>query len=591
MHGIIFVVVLVASLCTSTVHANEPGFNDLQQAICDRDFVKIDDVLAKFGEKDINAKIDMSHTEYADFTSLQLAASRDDDYIVTILLEKGAAINTVVGNGNKKYKGFTALHLAVFHNLKKNVEVLLQDHHIDIEHIIANKDAVYNEKDSLYGFTALHLAAYLGNKEIVKLLLKKDAKENATVSKKNKTFPGYTAYQIAKKRGNEDLVHWLKPTVAIEVKKTEESQEKQEKREPGFNKLHQVVYEGDINKINEILEKSDKKDINAVVGSANTQMSGFTPLHIAVKKKRLDVVKMLLEKGSNINATVYNKNKRYAGMTALDLVNNKDKDLIDVLANATVANLLKDKKVNIHNPINTTNKELIGVTPLQYAARNGLIDVVEKLLKRGAHVNAVVSDKNEKYAGFAALHMAAISEKGKDVIKALVDNKANIGMVVSNNKKFNGYTALHLAIVHESFDNVEDYCGSLLESIIADKNAKIDNNSLYGFRPLHLAAYLGKVYAVKKLLKKDVDINATVHKDNTQFAGMIALDLAKKGKINDLAIIETSRKEEEEAFGKDLASAADARKGDENLASQKNYSKIIKILEKAREKKAAQGQK
>lgn len=546
-HVIMLVMVLGVSFCTSTIRANEAGFTDLHEA-----------------------------------------ASQDDDYILTTFLEKGVPINAIVGEDNKKYKGFTPLHLAIFHNLKKNVEVLLQDPNINIEHIIANGGALYNEKDSLYGFTPLHLAAYLGNKEMVKLLLKNDAKEYATVDKKNKTFSSYTAYGIAKKMGNDDVVRWLQPKKALEEQKPEKTQKKPEKLNPGFNDLHQAVYEGDLEKVNKIFETFDKKNINVVVGRENEGYCGFTALHIAVKVEKLDIAKVLLENGVNINATIDNKNKLYAGMTALDMA--KNKDLVNLLVLATVAVLLNAKNAKINNPINTKNPIIIGMTPLQFAALNGLIDIIEKLLKKGANVNKSVSDQNERYAGFSALHMAAISENGKAVIKTLLKNKANIGAVVSNNKKYKGFTAIHLAIVHGSFDNIEDYCGSLLDSMIADKDAKIDGNSLYGFRPLQLAGYLGKVYAVKELLKNGADAHATVHKDNAKFAGKTALDLAEIGKIKDLEVIENARQDEERIFGLDLASADEARNGDENLVSQKNYSKIIKMLKKTVEKKAAVGQ-
>ena len=72
--------------------------------------------------------------------------------------------------------------------------------------------------------------------------------------------------------------------------------------------------------------------------------------------------------------------------------------------------------------INTWNKEEEGRTPLQYAAREGHVDIVKMLIENDAKVNA--TDFND----CTALHHAARGGH-VDVVKVLIQNGADVNAV------------------------------------------------------------------------------------------------------------------------------------------------------------------
>ena len=132
-----------------------------------------------------------------------------------------------------------------------------------------------------------------------------------------------------------------------------------------------------------------------------------------------------------------------------------------------------------------------GMTPLHYAAKNGLIHAAHVLIKSGAQVNAKTStgytalhyaaqqgheelvralldiDKKQLEAtadmGFTPLHLA-INYRHLNAVQALIDHQANV-----NAKTDSGLTALYMAVE----DDNRDMVGMLLE-----KKATIDKITL-----------------------------------------------------------------------------------------------------------------
>ncbi|PON19964.1 pfs domain-containing protein, partial [Trichoderma gamsii] len=107
---------------------------------------------------------------------------------------------------------------------------------------------------------------------------------------------------------------------------------------------------------------------------------GSTPLHDAAQNGRLDVAKLLLDRGASVKA----ENKD--GSTPLhDAAQNGQLD---------VAELLLDRGANIEAKNNDSH------TPFSLAAQNGRLDVVKLLLGRGANIKA--NDNGQTSLGFAS---------------------------------------------------------------------------------------------------------------------------------------------------------------------------------------------
>lgn len=151
-----------------------------------------------------------------------------------------------------------------------------------------------------------------------------------------------------------------------------------------------------------------------------------TALHWAAKEGRLKTVKYLLDKGADIHAT--NQHKVSRSETALHYAS-KHVDISKIL-------IEKGAKINAG--------DRYGVTPLQYAARDGNIDVVKMLVSSGADVNI-----KDTYWGHCALHRAAA--KGyKQIVELLLANGADV-YVRDNTYK----DVLHIAVENDYHDIVK----------------------------------------------------------------------------------------------------------------------------------------
>ncbi|RSL93854.1 hypothetical protein CEP52_012984 [Fusarium oligoseptatum] len=131
--------------------------------------------------------------------------------------------------------------------------------------------------------------------------------------------------------------------------------------------------------------------------------------------------------------------------------------------------------------------DIVGETPLMYAARLGHVDQVKALIDGGADVN--VKRKN----GIPALSIAANAEIVDLLIRAGVDVHATDGK---------GTTALHLAARRDKAEIVEK---------LLSMGAMVNLRTLYGgLTPLHLAAQYNSADAARLLCSLGGDIEAKV---------------------------------------------------------------------------------
>ncbi|MGI9338090.1 MAG: ankyrin repeat domain-containing protein [Gammaproteobacteria bacterium] len=126
-------------------------------------------------------------------------------------------------------------------------------------------------------------------------------------------------------------------------------------------------------------------------------------------------------------------------------------------------------------------------TDLHFAARNGDIAQVKRLIDDGADVNAKMEED------VTPLFVAALSGHA-EITKALIEAGADI-----NAKTDGDLTILHVAIVHG-----QTRTALVLIKEKADVDAKADND----MTPLHLAAVAGRAEIAQALIKGGVNINA-----------------------------------------------------------------------------------
>ena len=214
--------------------------------------------------------------------------------------------------------------------------------------------------------------------------------------------------------------------------------------------------------------------------------TGATALIMASQGGHTEVVKLLLEKGADVNAKDNN------GITALLIASSKGR--------TEVVKLLLGKGADVN--VKTTND---GTTAMWQASQNGHTEVVKLLLEKGADVNA--KDNN----GITALLI--VSSKGQtEVVKLLLGKGAEVNAKTTND----GVTALWQAAWQGHIEVIK-----LLLEKGADVNVKKTTN---GATALMAAAESGHTEVVKLLLEKGADVNAKDTTDGTTVLWRAARD-------------------------------------------------------------------
>jgi ankyrin repeat protein len=199
--------------------------------------------------------------------------------------------------------------------------------------------------------------------------------------------------------------------------------------------------------------------------------SGINALMYACKNGHLEVIKLLLFKGANIN----DKDK-YNEKNSLMYASQYDR--------LEVVKLLLSKGASIGNG---SNKK----TALMYASQFGKIEIVKLLLAKGADINSIDKSDNKNALIYA------FQFNNINIVKLLLSSGVNI-------KDSSGLNYL----IYSSKNDYNDVV-KLLLSIGSDLNDKDDN----GLSALMYASKNGNKSIVKLLLDKGVNINVKNNND------------------------------------------------------------------------------
>ncbi len=178
-------------------------------------------------------------------------------------------------------------------------------------------------------------------------------------------------------------------------------------------------------------------------------------------------------------------------------------------------------------------------TPLMKAAKNGWIEKVRELLKKGENINEVVScSYNMKQCPFeddskTAL-IFAIENENIDIVKLLLDNGADFNSIPQE-----GYSALEASVekgnievvkllldfgaqIDKKLEDCGTQCGCYHESVLIvallngnleiaklfiNKGADVNRKSYLSQSPLMIAVEKGYTEIVKLLLEKGADVS------------------------------------------------------------------------------------
>jgi cytohesin len=201
----------------------------------------------------------------------------------------------------------------------------------------------------------------------------------------------------------------------------------------------------------------------------------WNPLEIApYTSNNIEMVKLLIARGADINSGV--------GLTALQAsISAGRRDIFDLL-------------IQCGADANTPDKG--GYTPLYFAVHNDDLDYLKILIAHGAKVDTKCT------GGETALMSGAITGR-TEAVKLLLEAGANI-----NAKNDNGQTALHLPLDIRNSDYKKYKLSKDTLELLLAKGADVNLKDKDGRTPLHLAAESADGDIVKLLLDKGVEVNA-----------------------------------------------------------------------------------
>lgn len=372
------------------------------------------------------------------------------------------------------FKGDTALHLMVSSDNANAVKWLLNNG--------ANPKTPNKEGD-----TPLHLAASYGNVKVAQLLLAKGSDTEAVNKLANKPFnnstpfesytqtlfrlntnsQGNTSLHLAVLNGHHEMVELLLDHRASITAMNG----------MGSTPLKLAVITDKVAMAQLLLDKGAVDTIN---------MGDIPPLHQAIDQDNFDMVKLLLERGANIEATDRDQNtplqktitgekveiaKFLFSYGANPRITRPDGDSIlhlSARANMPAPNLtsLFIERGGLVNTLNMFNR-----TPLSYVEHSSDNQVAEILRKHGG-INVTGNYLQREHP----LHEAIIDN---DIaVIQLILNQGNPPDI--NQGDANGVTPLHLATM---LGNME-----MVQILLSQEGINVNSQDVNGQSPLHVAA-------------------------------------------------------------------------------------------------------
>lgn len=423
-------------------------------------------------------------------TPLHLGCKNSHTEIVKLLIEfvknkHNAEVATTYINCMNE-DGATALHYAC-HVLKSDVKIANSDK--EIVRLLLESGGDVSIQTKLTHETCFHYCAVAGNNDVLTEMIAHMTATDIQKAMNRQSSVGWTPLLIACNRGHMELVNNLLANHArVDVFDNEGRSALHLASEHGYlqvcdalltNKafinsksrvgrtaLHLAAMNGYSHLVKFLI-----RDHNAVIDILTLRKQ--TPLHLAAASGQIDVCKLLLELGANIDAT-----------------DDQGQKPIHVAAQNNFSEVAKLFLQQHPNLVMATSKD--GNTCAHIAAMQGSVRVIEELMKFDR--NGVISARN-RLTDSTPLQLAA--EGGHaDVVKALVRAGASC---TDENKS--GFTAVHLA--------AQNGHGPVLEVMRSSNSLRISSKKL-GLTPLHVAAFYGQADTVRELL---INVPATVKSD------------------------------------------------------------------------------
>uniref|UniRef100_A0A8C7R9B4 Ankyrin 2a, neuronal n=1 Tax=Oncorhynchus mykiss TaxID=8022 RepID=A0A8C7R9B4_ONCMY len=389
-------------------------------------------------------------------TSFLRAARAGNIDKVLEYLKGGVNISTCNQNG------LNALHLAA------------KEGHVElVQELLERGSAV--DSSTKKGNTALHIASLAGQADVVKMLVKQGAEINS------QSQNGFTPLYMAAQENHIDVVRYLLENGGNQSTATEV------RTECVFMAVIRFKSHLDINMLptttilNNLFFHLFISILNVSSIVFYVFQNGITPLHVASKRGNTNMVRLLLDRGSQIDA------KTRDGLTPLHCAARSGHDpAVELLLERGAPLLARTKN---------------GLSPLHMSSQGDHVECVKHLLQHKAPVDDVTLDY------LTALHVAAHCGHYR-VTKLLLDKRAN-----PNARALNGFTPLHIACKKNRVKVME---------LLVKYGASIQAITESGLTPVHVAAFMGHLNIVLLLLQNGAS------PDVSNIRGETALHMASR---------------------------------------------------------------
>ncbi|XP_071086322.1 ankyrin-3-like, partial [Haliotis cracherodii] len=326
------------------------------------------------------------------------------------------------------------------------------------------------------GDNILHQACRGGDIETVKTVL---AQDKLDINSRSKN--GETPVMMAARAGYVELVDLL-------VKK---GGDMSLVNNSGDNILHQACRGGDEGTVKRVLAQ-DKVDINS------RDKRGWTPVVVAALARHGELVDFLVKKGADMSS-----------------VNNSGDNILHQACSGGDVEIVK--RILALEKVDINSRDQNGETPVMMAARDGHVQLVEVLVKKGADMSLVNN------GGDNILHQACKGGDIETVKEVLAQDKLDInsrgktGQTPVMKAARAGYGGLvkkgaDMTLVNNDGDDIlhQSCRGGDVETVkivLAQNKLRINSRAKNGWTPVMMAARAGHRELVDFLVKKGADMS------------------------------------------------------------------------------------
>ncbi|XP_046838549.1 ankyrin-1-like isoform X2 [Vespa crabro] len=421
------------------------------------------ELLKQLINKGININLKINEDE----TPLIIAVKQGQLEIVIFLCKMGADINT------RTSRNSTPLHFAVSCPVSFEITEFLINNGAEID------------AENVFGYTPLQCALYDKNFRTAKLLVEKGANINRIYINTHyaRQRLGGTLLHWASRNWNSDELMKFLITNGADINATERD---------GRTPLCLLVKHNGTSEMVTFFVKN---------GADLNNKGGGSPLYWAIYCRDIRLQTLLIELGTDVNSVIDSHDHLKA---PLHLVHNLSvvKLLIDKGANVNItdksnstplhyANHLSIVKCLVENGADINAKNSEGNTPLHTAFN---FPIVEYLVEKGVDVNI------PNFEGYTPLHFV----KNVIIAEYLIEQGANIKAVTKDGK-----SVLHSIIEINTYIDINFTELPNLVYFLIEKGINIDITDNNGDTPLHLCGTTYNNFTAKILIENGANISAT----------------------------------------------------------------------------------